>query len=419
MRGFRLLICVSIVLSLTAALFLTGPAAAEETVKIGVAYALTGKGSSLGVKQMDAATLAISAINEKGGVSLGDKKAKIDPVFQDTETKPDVAVRKMKAMIRENKIKALIGGTFAHVSLAMNAQSKRTPVLFCATNGVPEKMFTPKEKGPYSMSMIPPAESIGSGAAAYVTEVMKIKNIVLMLPDYAYGHGSLRGHENVLKKLPDVKYTAIMTPVGTTDMTPYLIKAMELKPEIVIMGQWGNDAINILKQAYEMGLMKKTKLFFQWIVNVFATGIPADALEGVICQMFWYHDMSGFPYPEVAKPASEFTARYRAAYGEPPDPYGTSAYMGVYNVVRGMELAKSVEPEKVYNAIMANPDWVGPKGPAKWMIDGNSRYKHSSFIAEGLGPKQRKDMKWDYVKVIDSYRGKYFQKTPGELGWKK
>ncbi|MCP4109330.1 MAG: ABC transporter substrate-binding protein [Desulfobacteraceae bacterium] len=179
------------------------------------------------------------------------------------------------------------------------------------------------------MSMIPPLESIGSGAAAYVTEVMKMKNIVLLLPDYAYGHGALRGLENVLKKLPDVTYTTIMTPVGTADMTPYLIRAMELKPEIVIMGQWGNDAINILKQAYEMGLMKKTKLFFQWLVNVFATGIPADALEGVMCQMFWYHDMSGFPYPEVAKPANDFTARYRAAYGEPPDPYGTSAYMGV------------------------------------------------------------------------------------------
>ncbi|MCP4109331.1 MAG: hypothetical protein GY749_28035 [Desulfobacteraceae bacterium] len=59
-----------------------------------------------------------------------------------------------------------------------------------------------------------------------------------------------------------------------------------------------------------------------------------------------------------------------------------------------MELAKSAEPGKVYNAIMVNPDWEGPKVPAKWMIDGSPRYKHSSFIAKGLGPKERKDMKW-------------------------
>jgi branched-chain amino acid transport system substrate-binding protein len=217
--------------------------------------------------------------------------------------------------------------------------------------------------------------------------------------------------------MPGVKYTAIMTPVGTADMTPYLIKAIEAKPDAVIMGQWGNDGITILKQAYDMGLHKKTKVFFQWIVNVFATGIPPEALEGVMCQMFWYHDMTGFGFPDVVKTANDFTSRYRAAYGEPPDPYGTSAYMGVNEVIRGMELAKSTDPKKAYQALMDNPDWSGPKGPAKWMIDGNPRYVHSSFIAKGLGPNERKDLKWDYVKVMDSYRGKYFQKTPQELGW--
>jgi len=418
MKGiFKTTILLGMVVALMAGFSIGSPAAADDSIKLGIIYAMTGKGSALGTKQMDSAKLAIEEINGKGGADFGGKKVKIEAIYQDTETKPDVAVRKMKSMIKDNGITALIGGTFAHVSLAMNAQSKRTPIIFNATNGVPEKMFTKEEKGPYSVSMIPPAESIGSGASAYVTEVMKMKNIVLLLPDYAYGHGALRGHENVLKKMPDVKYQVIMTPVGTADMTPYLIKAMEAKPDIVIMGQWGNDAINILKQAYEMGLGKKTKIFFQWIVNVFATGIPAEALEGVMCQMFWYHDMTGFPFPEVVEAANSFTARYRAAYGEPPDPYGCSAYMGVYEIVRGMELAKSTDPKKAYDALMANPDWSGPKGPAKWMIDGNPRYKHSSFIAKGLGPQERKDQKWDYVKVIDSYRGKYFQRTPQELGW--
>lgn len=393
------------------------PVTAAETIKMGIIYAMTGKGSALGTKQMDSAKLAIKEINAAGGADFGGKRVKIEAFYQDTETKPDVAVRKMKSMIKDKGITALVGGTFAHVSLAMNAQTKRTPIVFCATNGVPEKMFTKKLKGPYSMSMIPPAESIGSGAAAYVTEIMKLKNIVVMLPDYAYGHGALRGMKNVFDKMPQVKYTTIMTPVGTADMTPYLIKAMEAKPDIVMMGQWGNDAINILKQAYEMGLSKKTKIFFNWIVNVFAMGIPPEALKGVRCQMFWYFDMTGFKDAEVVKLSNEFTKRYMAEYGEPPDPYGCSAYMGVKNVIRGMELAKSTDPKKVYNAIMANPKWTGPKGPATWMIDGNPRYKYSSFIAMGLGADERKT-KWEYVKVIDYYGGKFFQRTPAELGWK-
>ena len=415
-RIFKTAIISGMVVALVAGFSMGSSAAADDTIKLGIMYAMTGKGSALGTKQMDAAKLAIEEINAKGGADFGGKKVKIEAIYQDTETKPDVAVRKMKSMIKDNGITALIGGTFAHVSLAMNAQSKKTPIIFNATNGVPENMFTKEEKGPYSVSMIPPAESIGSGASAYVTEVMKMKNIVLLLPDYAYGHGALRGHENVLKKMPDVKYTVIMTPVGTADMTPYLIKAMEAKPDIVIMGQWGNDAINILKQAYEMGMGKKTKIFFQWIVNVFATGIPPEALKGVMCQLFWYFDMTGFKDPEVVKAANAFTERYQAVYGEPPDPYGCSAYMGVYQVIHGMEMAKSTDPKKAYDALMANPKWTGPKGPATWMIDGNPRYKYSSFIGLGLGADERKT-KWDYVKIIDYYGGKYFQKTPKELGW--
>jgi branched-chain amino acid transport system substrate-binding protein len=200
-------------------------------------------------------------------------------------------------------------------------------------------------------------------------------------------------------------------------MTPYLIKAMEAKPDIVMMGQWGNDAINILKQAHEMGLHKQCKIFFNYMVNVFATGIPAEAIEGVTCQMYWYHDMSGFNDPEIVKAASELSKKFRQAYNQPPDPYGMSAYVGVCEVVRGMELANSTDSKKAYEALMASPDWQGPKGPAKWMIDGNPRFKYASFIGRGLGASERKDPKWDYLKIVDFYSGELFQKPPEQLGW--
>lgn len=405
--GIVLLACSAIVPNLYA----------QETVKIGLIYALSGPGSSLGTVQMESAKLAIKHINDRGGVDIGGKKLKIEGIYHDTETKPDVAVRKVKSMIVGDKVAAVVGGTFAHVSMAINAQTRKTPILFNATNGVPEEWFTKAEKGPYSISMIPPTEAIGAGAALYVGEKMKVKNIVVCLPDYAYGQGAMRGIERVFKQMPDIKYTTIWTPVGTADFTPYLIKAAEAKPEIVMMGQWGNDAINILKQAHDMGLKKQCKVFFNYIVNVFATGIPPEALEGVMCQMYWYHDMTGFPDPEVVKMSSELSKKFREAYNQPPDPYGMSAYMGVMEVVRAMELAKSTDSKKAYEALLASPEWKGPKGPAKWLVDGNPRYKYAAFIGQGLGPKERKDPKWDYLKVVDYYSGQLFQKPPEQLGW--
>ncbi len=412
---FKLLIAMGITCSLIAILSPYAPAADDEAIRIGVIYDITGKAAPVGTKQMDGAKLAIKEINARGGANFGDRRAKVDAAYGNCESRPDVAVQKMKTMIESNKITALVGGSLAHVSMAMNAQTRQTPILFCSTCAAPEEMYTPKQKGPYTITTMVGPESIGAGAASYVVERMKLKDIVVCLPDYAYGHGALKGIERVFKKYPDVKYTTILTPLGAGDMKPYLTKALETNPQIIMMGQWGSDGITILKQAHEMDLKKKTKIFYNWIANVFATEIPPEAFEGVTCQMFWYHNMEGLGVNEG--PAREFTSRYRAAYGEPPDPYAASAYMGVYEVVRAMELAKSTDPEKAYNALMANPDWDSPKGQAKWMVDGNPRYKFSSFIGVGLSGSARKDPKWDYARMITFYNSKWFQKTPQELGW--
>jgi hypothetical protein len=36
---------------------------------------------------------------------------------------------------------------------------------------------------------------------------------------------------------------------------------------------------------------------------------------------------------------------------------------------------------------------------------------------EGKGPKDRKDPKWDYEKVIDTYEGDDYELAPKEMGW--
>jgi branched-chain amino acid transport system substrate-binding protein len=392
------------------------PAAEPDTLKIGLMYALSGKGSSLGTMQMAAAQAAVKEINEKGGINFQGKKVKLEAVAQDDETNPDAAIRKMKAMIMSDKVVALVGGTFADVSMAENDQAKRTPVLFCWTNGVPENTFSKQNKGPYSVSPMISNESVGRGAAGYAVDKMKMKNIVALMPDYAYGHAAFQGIEEVMKKHPEVKYQVIWTPVGTADMTQYLIKARDAKPDIILMGQWGNDAIQILKQAHDMELGKNAKLFFNYMTDAFAIGIPPEAIDGVTVQMFWYHDMSGFPDKQVVDGSNKINAEYIAATGQALDPYAMAAYCGVKEVARGIELAQSTDSKKIYDALMAHPDWMSPKGPAKWQIDGAVAYKYDSFIGVGLAEKERKN-KWDYLKIIDSYAGGSFMKPPSELGW--
>ncbi len=398
------------------ACFGAGGAMAADTVKIGVMYSITGPGSVLGPKQAEVAKMAYEEANAAGGVNIGGKKVKIEVIERDDETKPGVAIRRATELVRTEGVKIIQGGTFAHISLALNGEAKKNKNFLMTTNGVPDEYFLKAKKAPYALAVLGDNGMVGRGTAGYVINKMKAKRIVFFMPDYAYGKYAWAGAESVLKKTPGIEYKVVWSPVGSADMTPYLIKCMEFKPDVICFGQWGNDMITALKQAGEMGLGKKTKLFSNWIITLVAKGVPIEVISGLQCQIWWYHDMKGFFDKEVVKLSAEFTAKYKAKFGAPPDPYVMTAYYGAKEIVRAINTAKSADPAKMYAALMNNPNFMTAKGPAQWRIDGRPQYKYNSWIIQGLTKAERKD-KWDWGKIIDVYEGSIFLPATKDLGW--
>jgi len=394
--------------------FSNSPSLAQ--VKVGVMFSTTGGASAVGKIQMDGVNLAAKQFNDQGGVMLGGKKVKIEALIRDDESKADVAVRRFREL-NEEKILLVVGGTVANVSQAINEQIKEGQALFMATNGVEENIYRKQLKAPYYISTLGAVDAIGRMCADYVSRTYKPKSVVLFLPDYAYGRGAAKGLHMVFdNKYPNIKLTEVWSPVGTPDFTSYIIKIKEMKPDVVMMGQWGNDAINVLKQAYELGLKKDTKIFFNCIINAQAIGVPPEALDGVTMGWWWYHDLKGLKDPETVSAVAKLTEAWRKEYGEPPDPFAVFAYLGMQSILRGIELSNSTEPGKVYKALMDHPDFMSVKGPATWRIDGRSSYKYAYFILDGKSPKDKKD-KWDFGKVVDVYTGKELCLPLKEMGW--
>lgn len=412
LKKLKLAFCLLVIVTFVAATNLL----AADTVKVGVMYSITGAGSAVGKIQIDGVKLAIKEVNEKGGLNMGGKKLKVEAVIRDDETKPDVAIRRYREFLNDN-IKIIVGGTFAHVSQAINEQIKGGQAYFMATNGVEEKIFRKDQKAPYYISTLGAVDGIGRMCADYVAKTYKPKHVMLFLPDYAYGRGAARGaHAVFSSKYPQIKISETWSPVGTPDFSSYIIKIKEAKPDVVMMGHWGNDAINALKQVYELGLRKDCKVFFNSIILSQAIGVPAEALEGVTMGWWWYHDMSGLKDPDTVKAVEELTKVWKKEYGEPPDPFAVFAYLGMAETLRGIELANSVEPDKVYKALMNKPEYMSVKGPAKWRIDGRPDYKYAKFIVDGKSPKDRRD-KWDVGKVVDVYMGEQLCLPLKEMGY--
>ena len=399
--------------------FLSGTGYSAEKlskIKVGLMFGLTGAASPIGPVQLQGAKLAVKEVNEKGGVSYGGKKIPLEFVVKDDETKPDIAIRRYRELMTEDKVQGLVAATFAPIAAAINKEVAKNPTVFFSACVSPINMFKKEELAPSTLGILGDAYSIGYAGAAYIVNKLGCKNIYHFAPAYAFGWDQYAGARDAVKKYGG-KIDYIEAPVGTSDFSSYILKIAEKKPDIVMMSQWGVDAINVLKQANELGLNKKTKIWFDWMTNVFGSGVPAEALDNVYSLMYWYWNMQGFDDPVVGKATKDFDAKYRKEYNDVPDPYAAASYIAVKELVRGIEISQSVDPKVVVAALKKNPKFESMKGPGTWRVDGHALFKYGAFVVIGKGAKERKE-KQDLVKVIGAYTGEDYLPTLTSLGYK-
>jgi branched-chain amino acid transport system substrate-binding protein len=394
------------------------PLAAEvqkDTIKVGLMFGLTGPASPIGPVQRDGALLAIDEVNAQGGLTVGKKKVKVTYVLKDDETKPDVAIRRFRELVDEEKIDILLGQTFAPIAAALNKEVKKTHIAYFPVCVAALGMFKKEEMSPHTFSMLGSAYSIGYASASYIVSNLGLKKVVFFGPAYAFGQDQWRGAQAAFEKL-GVKAEYLESPVGTADFTPYLTKIADMKPDVVMLAHWGVDAINVLKQSYETGLKAKTKIWFDWMTNVFGSGVPPEALEGVYSLMSWYYDLSEFPDKEVAAASKAFADKYRKAYGVPPDPYAAMAYMETKEALRAVSLAGSAAPDAVAKALMANPVFDSMKGKGTWRVDHEPVFKYNALVVIGKSARARQD-KWDLVKVVGAFTKEDYLPSLKMLGY--
>jgi len=386
-------------------------------VKIGLMFGLTGAASPVGPVQLQGAKLAVKEINDAGGVNIGGKKVPLEAIVKDDETKPDIAIRRFRELANDDKVHGLVGATFAPIAAAINKEVHKLPMVYFATCVAPIAMFKKGELSPTTFGILGDAYSIGYAGAAYIINTLKLKNIYFFAPAYAFGWDQYAGAKDAAAKY-GAKMDYIEAPVGTSDLSSYILKIADKKPDVVMMAHWGVDAINVLKQSNELGLNKKTKIWFNWMTQVFGSGVPPKALEGVYSLMFWNWNMEGFEDATVVKETKNFVSRYQKEYGtnDVPDPYAAVAYISVKELVRGIELAQSVNPSAVAEALNKNPKFNSVKGPGTYRVDHHALFKYGAFVTIGKDEKDRKT-KGDLVKVIGAYTGEDYLPSLKSLGY--
>jgi branched-chain amino acid transport system substrate-binding protein len=311
------------------------------TIKVGFPVPLTGAYSSEAQDQVRAAEIAIKDFNDAGG--FNGRMAEL--LVRDTKLNPGEAATRTLELIEKDKAAFIVGSLSAATQLSINAVTRERKVIFNSISQS-DAINEVKDWSPYTFHEALNPHMTAGAVARYAFPKFG-KRVVYLTADYAYGHEMVRGFERAGKTLGATTLADIRHPIGAADYSSFLPRIQALKPDVLVMCNFGRDLVNAVKQATDFGLKEKTRIIAPILLYTARQAAGADAFDGVVGGTSYYWGM------EDSVPAAKiFNDKFRKAHGGAvPSDYGALGYAGIRSVLQGVMLAKSTESLKVSEAM--------------------------------------------------------------------
>lgn len=337
------IVCVFLLTFVAFPVLSNSPAYAADTIKILQIDPFSGPFEYAGRVYNAGFRFAIMEQNAKGGL-LGKK---IELITADSELKPDVATRKAKQHILEDKVSFFGTGTGTHVAIALNKVATGYKTLMMNWGGMGDDAQG-KEFSPYAFRICQNAYNFTSALAQLMAK-KPYRKFYIVCQDYAWGHDVASAFKEQLKKhLPDAQIVGEdFHPLSTKDFAPYITKVKAAGADAVFTGNWGPDARLLVKQARELGLKSPFPFVMTFGVDPYIENELKDASIGI-------HYAYDYDLRVNTPENSDFIKRYYEKIGKHEKdfllwwPSGSTGHtaIGLSMVFAAVEKAKSLDPEK-------------------------------------------------------------------------
>ncbi len=310
-------------------------------IKIGFPVPLTGAFSAEAQDQVRAAEIAVAEFNQTGG--FNGRKAEL--VVRDDKLNPGEAATRTLELIEKDKVDFVVGSLSAATQLSINAVCRDRKIIF---NSISQSDAINEAKD-WSLYTFHEALNphLTAGAVARYAFPKFGKKIVYLTADYAYGHEMVRGFQRAGQPLGAQTLADIRHPLGAADYSAFLPRIQALKPDILVLCNFGRDLVNSAKQATDFGLKANTKIIAPVLLYTSRQAGGADAFEGILGGTSYYWGME-----DKIPAAKAFNDKFRKAHGgSVPSDYGALGYAGVRSVLQAVREAKSTESVKISIAL--------------------------------------------------------------------
>ncbi|HXX86270.1 MAG TPA: ABC transporter substrate-binding protein [Casimicrobiaceae bacterium] len=335
-------------------------AAADNVIRIGAIYPLSGALASTGSELKAAIELAADLINqthpELKGVAIATGSglahlggAKIEVVFADSQGKPEIGQAEAERLIDQEHVVALIG--------AYQSAVTKTTSRIAEQRGVP--YLNPESSSPeltergykWFFRTTPNDETFIGNMMQFLDTLKSVptKRIAVVYENTDFGVNTAKAVEKFAKQARREVVASIPYSAGTASVSSETQKLAASKPDVAIFASYTSDALLFVRTMREAAYAPPVFLANDaGFIDARFVSEVGPQVQGVLTRDVWANDL--YTIKPVIKQLNDM---FKARSGKELNGNSARSLQGVLVLAEAIDRAGSTKPEAIRQALAA------------------------------------------------------------------
>lgn len=344
-----------------AALAVSTAALAQQEIKIGVLYPLTGAAASTGAELKGALELAADIVNNgakdipdlpfaSGGGLPNLNGAKIRLVFADHQGNPQIGATETERLITQEKVVAVVGAYFSNVTATSSQVAERYKVPYLNPDSSSTSLTARNFKWFYRIT--PHDDLFVHNFFEFFKDLeakkgIKVGQVALFNENTLWGNETSKLESKLAEERGVTVVRSVSYPAKSTQLTSEIQSLKSAKPQVVMQSSYLGDAILAMKTYKELNFSPDMILANNagFTDTEFIRTLGKDA-DHIITREVWSLDLAKNK-PLIGQVNDLFRSRYKVNFT------GNSSrtFTGLLTLADAINRAGSTEAEAIRKAL--------------------------------------------------------------------
>jgi branched-chain amino acid transport system substrate-binding protein len=334
-------------------------------VNIGAVLPLTGTSASIGEDQRRGIELAVENINAHGGVD----GQPLHVIVEDSAGSPVTGLNAVRKLTQVNHVPLVVGSFSSSVTIPVGQYLVKNHLLHINISGTSTDV---RNIGATSWSVIG-LDSLSARFSAEDVHQLGYNKVAFIAPDGAYGQGMAEQFTKAFEKAGGKVVAKVLYTSGQPSYRRELEQISRSHPQAYVYTSYGQDAIVLNREAWELGLNKTP--WYGMYLTMAIDGSPAQYTNGQMGM-----EVAGIDQKAAGSNGVNYATLYQNKFHEKPrSVYGSYAWDSVMLAAAAINKAHSAEPAAMITAMKAvAPGFTGITG--KLDLDADNQRQSQPYL---------------------------------------